>query len=941
MESICWSQKHSSRHIRKRIPSGSFFLIFLIFVAAGPGYSQTPISEFQFKKVADINIQADGPVDRQFLTDLIEITPNVDILTTSKIRKSIELLYETGNFTNILVDAKPVGERVSLTFILRLVYRFDFVHLNGNLGLGSGRIKKKIQLRKLEPFTPEKVLRGREDILAILHENGYYLARVMPDVLLHRASKRAEVTYTIEAGIPSSVNSLVFSGQPHFPRTVLLARMKTKPGRRFREPELTRDLDKVEELYDANGFLEHDIRLEKKDFVPPHRINLVIHIDAGRQLIIETGGYHISTTRLRDTVPIWADHSYNDDTLEEGKRNLIHYLQTQGYFDAQVNWEKNISAEKILIKYTFEPGTRYEVRDISIQGNTHLSASQIKTVMLTRETGFLGAQRLVTRTFEADIGRILGAYREHGFLFANVTKREIVRTPDGKIDIHLQVDEGPQVTVAEIRMKGNKIIQTQFFLEHFKLKIGEPISESKVKADSNYIVALYSDRGYPKIQLENKLLLSRDKTKALIEYRVTEGEQIFVDRIVLSGNYRTVRGVITENLLFHEDDPLSLRKIAASQSKLYSLEIFDRVDLEVPRPDNLQKRQNVVIKVTESKPYTISYGFGYQSFDKLRGVFAISDRNLFGTDRIAALQLRGGFKEGRALITYSDPHLFYHKFDSTFSGFAEKRSIRTTFAFRRYGVSLQTERRLSPDPSSLELGRAIPPITSLFLRYDFENIDTFGTPTLSPLDRRFLAIHISSVTGSFVRDARDNLIDPTSGTFFSNELQFATSVLGSGTDFLKDFSQFQYYFPVRRAVVATSLRLGLARGFRETVKLPLSQRFFAGGGRTIRGFGLDEAGPRDEFGNPLGGNALFILNIEYRFPVYGSFGAVVFFDWGSTFPLISDFQISGLRRAAGIGLRYKTPIGPLTLDWGYKLDRRFTPIRESPSAFFISVGHAF
>ena len=142
-------------------------------------------------------------------------------------------------------------------------------------------------------------------------------------------------------------------------------------------------------------------------------------------------------------------------------------------------------------------------------------------------------------------------------------------------------------------------------------------------------------------------------------------------------------------------------------------------------------------------------------------------------------------------------------------------------------------------------------------------------------------------------------------------------------------------------MIATSLRLGLAKGFRDTVELPLQRRFFAGGGRTIRGFELDTAGPLDENGEPLGGNAVFVMNLEYRFPVVSSFGAVVFFDYGSAFELVEDMNFGDMRKTAGVGIRYHTPIGPLTLDWGYKLDRRFEPIRESPSEFFLSVGHAF
>ena len=917
------------------------FFCCLLFTQLADAQSQ--LSQFEFKKVGTVNIQADAPIDLPALMDLIEITPNVDIVTPSKIRRSIELLYATGNFSNVLVDAKMVNDRVNLTFITRQVYRIEFIRLSGQTGISKGKIRKRIQLRKLEPYTPEKVLKGRSDILAALQDDGYFTARVTQDVLLHRLTRRAEIIYTIQSGPPTLVRYVNFTGAPHFTRETLLSVMKTKPGTRFKDPDFTRDQEKIEGIYDRNGFLEHQIEVAKKELIPPNHIDIEIHINAGDQLLLTTHGFQISDKTLRDQLPIWTEHSYNDDTLEEGKRNLVNFLQTKGYYDAKVTWAKDFQSHQIIIVYQIDAGVKYAVRKITISGNKHMTDRQIRNFMQTNKTGLFGAQRLVTKVFEGDIGRIVSAYRQLGFLFASVTKRDITRFPDQrKLHINLQIEEGPEVTVAEIRLRGNKVLSNDYLLQHFQEKIGQPVSEAKVKADSNYIVATYSDRGYPKMRMENRLLLSNDKTRAIIEYRINEGEKVTVDRIVISGNYRTDRKVITENLFFKEDDPFSLQKIIASQSKLYSLNIFDRVDIAIPRPDQLQSQQDVPVHLTEARPYTISYGVGYQTFDLLRGLFAISDRNLFGTGRSLALQTRGGIRESRAVLTYTDPHLLFHDVTNSISAFAD-HGQRPSFDYKRFGAGLQIERKLSTQNPYLvqQVGQ---PSTSLFFRYDFENIRTTGglTPSLDPIDREFLAIHLSSVTPSFVRDARDNSLDPTRGNYLSSQLQWATKLLGSGPSFLKWFSQAQYFHPFRGTVVATSLRVGLAQAFEKTHELPLSQRFFAGGGRSIRGFELDTAGPLDPTtGEPLGGNSLFILNIEDRFPIYKNLGGVIFFDYGNVFELIlgpNGFHFGDLRKTSGFGLRYKTPIGPLTIDWGKKLDRR---PGESPSEFFVSVGHAF
>lgn len=900
--------------------------------------SAQSIADFQYRKVSAVNIHADGPVDVPFLLDLIEITPNVDILTASKVRASIRLLYQTGNFTNILVEAEPDGDRVSLTFVLRLVYRFQYIHLKGDLGVSAGTIRRKLRLRKLEPYSPEKVLKGREDILAVLKDYGYFNARITQDVLLHRSAKRAEVTFHIQAGPPSYVATLNFLGEKHYSDAVLRKTVHARPSKRYREFDFKKDMDRLDALYNNGGFLEHNIKVTEKALDRQFRMHLGITIDAGKQLILAVDGFSLSEDVLHDQVPIWIDRSYNDDTLEEGKRNLFVYLQTRGYYDASVEWEKKIEKEKILIRYVIKPGTQYEISEIKLTGNEHFPTNEIRELMKTTESGLITKGRLVTRIFEADIAHVLSAYRERGFLFATFAKQDVHRGYGGKLNIDLEIREEKQVIVSAIDLKGNEIIPTSDFLQHFRQKVGEPLSQSKVKNDSNYIVALYSDKGYPKIKLDTRIRPSPDKTRARVEYSIQEGQEVFVDRIVINGNWRTQRDVVTKNLYFSEDDPLSLRKIQESQSKLYSLYIFDRVDIEMPRPDNLERYQDVVVKVTESKPYTISYGFGFETYNKLRGVFTLSNRNLFGSARSGTMQLRGGFKEGRLLFTYNDPQLFSAHTLSTLSIFAERRSLRDSFSYRSYGINIEVEKKLSPEASSLEIGQSPPPQKSLFFGYRFEDIDTFGTPTLSPLDRQFLAIHISSLSSSFARDARDNAIDPTTGNFLSTDLEWSTSLLGSESDYLKAFSWLQYYLPFRRTVTASSFRLGLARGFKETISLPISQRFFAGGGRTIRGFDLDTAGPLDPDGQPLGGNMLFVLNLEDRFPIYHNLGGVIFFDWGNVFDLIEDFRFSDLRETTGLGLRYKTPIGPLSFDWGYKLDRR---PRESAYEFYLSIGNAF
>ena len=188
-----------------------------------------------------------------------------------------------------------------------------------------------------------------------------------------------EVTYAVDPGPTSYVGKLFFSGAPHFSYQELSSRMKSTPGRRFKPQQLSRDLERIEELYDKNGYLEHQIKLQKQELDSTNRVNLEIEINAGRVVALEIEGFKLSEDEIDETLPIRSEHSYHDDTLEEGRRNLIPFLQRKGYYDADVIYKKIITNENIVVRYVITPEKKYAVDHISISGNQHLSREKFLT----------------------------------------------------------------------------------------------------------------------------------------------------------------------------------------------------------------------------------------------------------------------------------------------------------------------------------------------------------------------------------------------------------------------------------------------------------------------------------------------------------------------------------------------------------------------------------
>jgi outer membrane protein assembly factor BamA len=350
-----------------------------------------------------------------------------------------------------------------------------------------------------------------------------------------------------------------------------------------------------------------------------------------------------------------------------------------------------------------------------------------------------------------------------------------------------------------------------------------------------------------------------------------------------------------------------------------------------------------------------------------RGFFEIGRRNLGGKNRSINLFTRVsirpkdapdnpeedgrgfGFSEYRVVGTYREPRAFNWNADFLLTG-AVEQGVRSAFNFARKGVTAELIRRLTP-------------ATRATVRYTFGTTRTFderlSEEEQAVIDKLFPQVRLSGFSAAIFRDTRDDLVEPTSGTALGAEGTLAARALGGQVGFVKTYLQGMWYKRVpgtSRIIFATRASLGLADGFsREAVTtdpdelpiedLPASERFFAGGDTTIRGYALDTVGADETIsprGFPRGGNAVLILNGELRLPVWKDIGAAVFVDGGNVFERVTDFTLEDLRGSTGFGLRYRSPIGPIRVDMGFKMDRRVYGGRLEPrSVIHFSIGQAF
>jgi outer membrane protein assembly factor BamA len=535
---------------------------------------------------------------------------------------------------------------------------------------------------------------------------------------------------------------------------------------------------------------------------------------------------------------------------------------------------------------------------------------------------------------------------------------------------------------------------------------GQPYSEISVASDRDNILALYFNQGFPNATFswnaepdtsesadknpnaENAPASSKsDLNKNTAEhaqpmkliYKIQEGQRVIVRQVLLTGYNHTRPYVIQRQVKLETGQPLREGDVVASQQRLYNLGIFNRVTIDSQNANGTDPEKDVVVLVEEAKRYTIAYGGGFEvqrlasTTDPTggqvqaapRGIIEISKENLTGRADSLSLKIRGSTIQGRALLAYTAPDtLGKSNLSLQATGYVEKTQDINTFTQTRYEGNLQLTDQLSPR-SSVLVRYAFRKVTLSNLNIPPQEVPLWNQPTL-----------VSEFSGTWFRDTRDNPADATKGSFNTADVSVAGTALGSSASFVRLFLQNSTYRPITRNIsFARSIRIGILAPYASTVSLtfpapttpplpqliPLPERLYAGGGTSLRGFALNQAGPRDSVtGFPVGGQATLILNQELRFPLKLPFigtklGGAVFYDGGNVYSRVSRVnlrwsppkpvfqpvypnqpagrfnptqciynctnELNYFSHTIGFGLRYGTPVGPIRIDLGYELNQ--------------------
>lgn len=703
----------------------------------------------------------------------------------------------------------------------------------------------------------------------------------------------------------------------------------------------------LEQRLEERGFLQSRVRLHRAG--DERAVDVELQVVGGPRVELAFEGATPPDKVIEQVKTKWRRGVFDTQRLDDGEEVIRGWLMADNYLQPTVRGRvEDVSADERHARFGIEPGIRFERVVLAFEGAKAISPDTLDEIIAEQDLEL----QLFTDPFQ--VTELLQRYyREQGYLTATIDEPRY-EFEGTQARVVLDVTEGPRFSIRDVSVTGAATLPATTLVPNLPTQVGDPFLPFAAENALDYIRDRYWQRGYNDVRTDYELVLDREAGLVDVRFDVIEGAQSVIAEVLVEGNDKTSERLVREQLELQPAEALNLSALARSRRNLYDTRAYSIVDI---KRDELaannspsgaesasvaadgQKPIRLTVSVREVQPVQLRYGASFDTERGVGGVFDISNHNSLGKARVVGLQTRldRQLTDVRAFI--SQPSLRYWPIETIASVYyTDQRnpdtSLSRPFNIDRRGVTINQERELGDDF-----------VWNWGFRY--EQARSFDPSLDSVLDE---LLTVTPLTSTLTRETRDEVLDATRGSFLSQAFSYSPTWLGADRAYVKYFGQYFHYFPLQperrerftneilrpRFVYAVGVRAGLARAIGGD--LPFSERFFAGGSTTLRGFEQNALGPIGATRLPLGGSAMFVINNEVRFPLVSIFDGVAFSDVGNVFPSVSEFSIADFRKTAGLGLRVRTPWFLLRGDYGFLLDRR---AGERRGRFYFSIGQAF
>ncbi len=733
------------------------------------------------------------------------------------------------------------------------------------------------------------------------------------------------------SGVVSAVQVVADDGVPS---RELGKRVGIRPGEAFDRGRMFQGGDRIRAALLADGFIQASVRAEaSSDDGPPQRYRITYRISTGPRINVEivTGEGKRERGLRKALKAFWRDTPYTPEFWDEAAHALLDDLQLRGYFAADVTWHPQDGPHGRTIRFVVDRGKPVRLHAVRFAGVASIPHERIEKQMASLQGNALRKRLLRPSVLAEDLAGVRALYREEGFTSVRIGRPQIALAATGdSAEVDVVIVEGPRFVVGEVTFPDTAAASEGDLRAWTPLAPGETFSPRRLAESEQALKDRLDIRGFPDAGVESRVALAAPD--ADVAFDIVPGDRKTVGQIAFEGGRVTKEKTIRRAVTFGVGDLVSRNALLRSQQQLYRTGLFSSVKVTyAPADGDGGSAQRVTVRVEEAPPLTFGMGVGYDSEDGPRASVLLGYSNLAGRNVGIALQGLLSGKQRRALVTLRRRRVFGNTIDSLASILFE-RSEQSAFVETRRALSARFEQR--PKPRWIR-----------FLRYSIQEVRISNiTDIQAALEAKFKDklsdVRLADVGLGLVRDTRDDAFLPTRGGYGSIEGSVFAKPLASEESFVKLFLRGSWTVTSKRGSrFASFLRIGAEKPFADTELIPLSERFFAGGANTLRGFSTDSVGGLiDVPGFNAGGEALLLFNEEWHFPIWRSLRGELFLDAGNVYPRLADFDPTDLRSSAGVGLRLDTPIGPIRLEYGWKLDRKAD---ETPGELIFAIGGIF
>ncbi len=727
-----------------------------------------------------------------------------------------------------------------------------------------------------------------------------------------------------QEGVPAfKVGSIAvkFAGSANVSEQVVRANMQVREGGDLDDTMLDRD---IRSLYKTGLFEFIEI---KREAVDGKSFNLVIEITPKyRVLAIRyEGNKKVKGTRLEKEIKTKPNTALDERLVKEDSEKIREYYQKSGYNQISVTYtiERDRATGFGTIIFKIKEGNKVKISDVRFVGNTNVKARALKGEMETKKwwmfSWLTGSGRFKDDQFDDDLDKLRDYYREHGYLDVEISQDNVIfayPTPE-KLVLTINITEGRQYRIGEISFKGNKLFTSALLKRVARQKSGVVFVPSKLDKDVERLEDFYGKDGYldTRVRLVRKPNVNTGNID--IEYGITESEKFNVESVVIEGNSKTKSTVIVRELVLGPGDVFSTVLMKISKLRLENTRFFEDVNV-TPQETNIPGRRNMRIAVKEGRTGNLTFGAGFSSLERATIFAEVSQsnfdifnrRSLFqGDGQKFRLRMQLGSQSSEVVLSFEEPWLFQKQLALGFSIFRTSSDYNSSYYSQiETGGEIYLRKRLF----ELVEGK----LSYTYQIIDIQNVSSSASSYIRSLSGQNT---VSKLGFQLLRDTRDKIINTTSGNRVEINTDLAGGPLGGSDNFYRfEFrgSQFFPIFETQAQVLALIARAGVIQNFGATKQLPYYDSFYLGGPYTLRGFENREVGPRDEYGEPIGGKSYGFFSAEYSIDIVSPIRFALFYDGGFVNKGAYDFNPLSYNDNFGFGLRLFVAGAPLSLDFG-------------------------